>query len=236
MPTQQSALSQNMNLLSQLFGSTSARATKGGGETKQTILSQEAVNAFLKQMMEDPTSGLAKVASGARIPGMYNTTTQSMMINDLMARSAAEVAKAGAPTKITKMGMKETTSTPGMLGSKDGLMNLAILGLGSKKGRELIGSAWDSFGGGSGGDSYDSMSWLGGIDLTASGDSAVSSLMEPVMGLTPDLGFGDIVGSYAESDGGSISDLISGIFGGSGIDSEDSGGSMSDFFSGLFGD
>ena len=132
-----SLLNALVSLPKTLFGSESTVKTSGGTETKQTMLSQDAVNALLKGLMEDERTGLAKVASGARIPGMYNTTTQQLMINDLLARSAAEVAKAGAPTVTTKTPTTAVTKQAGA--GATGLLGLGALLLGTKKGKELIG-------------------------------------------------------------------------------------------------
>jgi hypothetical protein len=130
------ALTENLktaNLFSSLgtslFGSSTTRTTSGGSQTDQTMFSQEGINAMLRQLMESEQSGLAKVASGARIPGMYNTTTQQLMVNDLLARTSGEVATRTAPRVTTRQPTTETSETPGMLSSKGG--TLGMLGAGA---------------------------------------------------------------------------------------------------------
>lgn len=129
-----------------LFGSNSTVETSGGTgtstTTKQTLLSKDAVDALMKGLMEDERTGLARVASGARVPGMYNSTTQQLMINDLLARSAAEVAKASAPTTTTETRVEtpkvQKTQQPGVLSGNAGLIGAGLL-LGTEKGRKMIG-------------------------------------------------------------------------------------------------
>jgi len=122
-----------------LFGDSSTQTTEGGTSTKQTMLSKDAIDALMKGLMEDERSGLAKIASSQKIPGMYNSTSQQLMINDLLARSAAEVAKAGAPTVTTTAPSKVTKETSGVLGSTSSLIGIGALALGTKKGREMLG-------------------------------------------------------------------------------------------------
>lgn len=135
-----------------LFGSSSNEVTTGGGttSTRQTMLSQDAINALLRGMMEKEEGGLAKIASSSRIPGLYNSTTQQLMINDLMARSAAEVAKAGAPTVTTERQtapIARKVETPGVMSGTVG-KGLALAGgaayLSSDKGKKQAKSAVDS--------------------------------------------------------------------------------------------
>lgn len=77
--------------------------TSGGTKTQQTMLSQEALNTLMKQAMEG-NPGLAAIASSQKAPGLYNSTTRNLLTNDLLARSAGEVAVKSAPTV--------TSSTP----------------------------------------------------------------------------------------------------------------------------
>jgi hypothetical protein len=133
-----------MGIPSKLFGSTQNVTTSGGSSTTQSNISQAGVDALLKSLMEGTTGrpGLAQVAQGQRSAGLYNTNVRSMMVNDLMARSAAEVEKERAGTTTTKEPSTVKTKTPGALGGM-GLGGLLLgagaLGLGTKKGRELLG-------------------------------------------------------------------------------------------------
>lgn len=149
------ALSSNLNLFntlstasSGLFGKTTTRRTSGGAETKQTMLSQEAIDNILRGLMEDE-QGLSRVASGARIPGLYNTTSQQLMINDLISRSAGIAAEKSAPTVTTKTPTVEETEIPGM--GTGSLLGIGAAVLASPEARKKIGLNFDFgsvFGGG----------------------------------------------------------------------------------------
>jgi hypothetical protein len=145
------ALEKNISLASmltgmgsKLFGSSSSveESTGGGTSTKQTVMDQASINAMLKSLMEGTTGrqGLAAVSQGQRGAGLYNSNVRSMMVNDLIARSTAEVAKAGAPTVETKTPSTatRTTTTPGMVSGGTGLLGLAALVGGSAAGRKFL--------------------------------------------------------------------------------------------------
>jgi hypothetical protein len=146
-----SALTDNATLLnsllgvgSKLFGSSSSveESTGGGTSTRQTVMDQASINAMIKGLMEGTTgrAGLTAVSQGSRNAGLYNSNVRSMMVNDLIARSTAEVAKAGAPTVETKTPSTntKTTATPGMIGGGTGLLGLAALVGGSAAGRKFL--------------------------------------------------------------------------------------------------
>ena len=83
---------------------TTTTTKAGGTTTQQTMLSDVAVKDILREMMEADQGGLARIASGQKTPGLYNATSRQLMIDDLMARAAAQVERARAPIV--------TTSTP----------------------------------------------------------------------------------------------------------------------------
>ena len=144
------ATESNINLInallgvpSKIFGSTTTQTSSGGSSTQQTMISQAGVDALLKSLLEGTTgrAGLAAVASGGKRAGLYNSTTNSMLVNDLLARSAAEVEKARAPTVTTKEPSTTKTKVPGLLDSISPtglLLGGALLAGGTKKGRDLI--------------------------------------------------------------------------------------------------
>lgn len=142
-------------------------SSSGGYGYEQTILTQDAVNRLLQQIMESNT-GLTSIAQGQKNAGLYNSSTMQMLINDLMARAAGEVAVKGAKTeKVTPVSRSSSSSRPAsdtvtttktpstfttskqpMLGG--GTSSLAtLLALGSlvnnKKVRELVGGVKDVF-------------------------------------------------------------------------------------------
>lgn len=87
-------------------------SSSGGYGYEQTILTQDAVNRLLQQIMESNT-GLTSIAQGQKNAGLYNSSTMQMLINDLMARAAGEVAVKGAKTeKVTPVSSSSSFSRP----------------------------------------------------------------------------------------------------------------------------
>lgn len=142
-------------------------SSSGGYGYEQTILTQDAVNRLLQQIMESNT-GLTSIAQGQKNAGLYNSSTMQMLINDLMARAAGEVAVKGAKTeKVTPVSSSSsfsrpasdtvtTTKTPSTLttskqpmlgGGTSSLATLLALGslVNNKKVRELVGGVKDVF-------------------------------------------------------------------------------------------
>lgn len=110
--------------ISDLFGKTS---------TTTTSVSGDAQKALLNNILQG-TQGLAAVAGGQHTAGLYNSTTNQQLINDLLARSTAQVA---AENKTT------STNTQSNLTQGGGLSKIA-LALGSRmlmsKGSDLVKS------------------------------------------------------------------------------------------------
>lgn len=126
------------SLLDLFTGKKTNEVSSGGEETKQTMFSKEAMDALLKGLMEG-NSGLATVASGQKTPGLYNSTSRTLMVNDLLARSAAEVAKASAPTVTSRSGGTRSMVTPPVIDPKTGLLIGAGLLAMSPETRKKIG-------------------------------------------------------------------------------------------------
>lgn len=94
---------------STISDSGSTTTSSGGSSTKQTVLSQDTLNAMLKSALEG-SSGLADVVNAQNKSGLYNSTTNSMLTNDLLSRLATQVAVAGAPTTTTTTPDTKTTT------------------------------------------------------------------------------------------------------------------------------
>jgi hypothetical protein len=70
----------------------SGGTTTSGSKTTSSNVSQDAVNALVQQILEG-SQGLAATASGQKRAGLYNSSTNQMLVNDLIARASAEGAK-----------------------------------------------------------------------------------------------------------------------------------------------
>ena len=110
------SLTSLLKLFQTFSGSSGTQTTSGGTTTKQTILSQDVLNAMLKSAMEGTggVQGLAQVAGGQRAAGMYDSTVNTQLTNDLMSRLATQTAVAGAPTVTTSPKTTVTTAAPGV--------------------------------------------------------------------------------------------------------------------------
>jgi hypothetical protein len=114
-----SGLSSVQDLYDLINGKTTT--TSGGDQTTSGStnvvktdqgISQESMNAMLQQILSG-TQGLASVAQGQRTAGGYSSATNQMLINDLMTRSASQVAQANQSKTVTTVeGPKTVTVAP----------------------------------------------------------------------------------------------------------------------------
>ena len=78
-------------------GSNTTTTTSGRIGTKQTMISSELATQMLQNALES-NQGLAAIAQGQAGAGMYNSTTNKLLTNDLLARLTANIAEKAAPT------------------------------------------------------------------------------------------------------------------------------------------
>ena len=110
---QESSIGNLLTLLQAFSGKSGTTTTTGGTSTKQTVLDQNTLNAIMKSALEG-NQGLANVASGQRAAGMYDSTVNTQLTNDLLSRLATQTAVAGAPTVTTTPKTTVTTAAPGV--------------------------------------------------------------------------------------------------------------------------
>ena len=189
-----SALDQNINtaaslsiLLSTLLGSGDKTTTTSGGTsttTKQTNIDAAGLQSLIQSMLEDQSTGLAKVASGSKQAGLYNASTNTLLVNDLISRASNAAALASAPTttKTTTTPQTQVTASEGMLGANSNVL-LPLLGAGLLMKKDDAGkSVFDNllgsvFGGSSGSESGDFA--LGGMSVidSSTGSSALDTAL-----------------------------------------------------------
>jgi len=102
---------------------------KGKSSTTTNNTSPQGINALVQQALAG-TQGLAAVSSGARSAGVYNSSTQQLMTNDLLTRISGEAAARSGGT---------TTTQKAPLQLQD-LLTMYAMGKG-KKGLDSIWSA-----------------------------------------------------------------------------------------------
>lgn len=89
---------------------TSTTQNSGRVDTTQTILDKTATDRIIQQILES-TSGLASITSGAKASGGYNSSATQLLTDDLLARTAGEVAVRGAKTVNTIGASSSTTAS-----------------------------------------------------------------------------------------------------------------------------
>jgi hypothetical protein len=158
----------NISQLLALFKGSPAQTTiQSGGETTQkTTLDADAVTAMLNSILGG-NQGLAAVSGGQKSAGLYNSSVNTQLTNDLLARAAAAVAEKQSTTTTTKAPTTQTQQTAGQLDLGKTLLTGAATYLGNKVIKKSgIGDAVDKsvdsasrsigevlgVGGGSGGD------------------------------------------------------------------------------------
>lgn len=112
---------------------------KGTGTTTQTNTSSETVSndkakAYLQQILES-NSGLATVSSGQKAAGMYGSTVNTQLTNDLLARASAQTAALSSTKTSTSSGKTGAQLNPlATLGSlAAGQVLTPVVKAGSKK-------------------------------------------------------------------------------------------------------
>lgn len=92
-------------------------------QTTEEVASPEAVQALVQSMLQG-TNGLAAISGMQKTAGMYNSTTNGMLTNDLMSRIASAGAALNKKTVQTISG--GTTTTSGQTQSVDKVMTPQI--------------------------------------------------------------------------------------------------------------
>lgn len=111
-------------------GSNTTTTTSGRIGTKQTMISSELATQMLQNALES-NQGLAAIAQGQAGAGMYNSTTNKLLTNDLLARLTANIAEKAAPTVESISPTTQTAKVANTVPSLKGQVpNLAALTLG----------------------------------------------------------------------------------------------------------
>lgn len=110
-------------------GSNTTTTTSGGIGTKQTMISSELATQMLQNALES-NQGLAAIAQGQAGAGMYNSTTNKLLTNDLLARLTANIAEKAAPTvesiSPTTQTVKVANTVPSLKGQVPTLTALTL--------------------------------------------------------------------------------------------------------------
>lgn len=95
------------------LGKTTTQDTSGGSSTTTVTegASSDSVSARIKTLLESST-GLASIAGQQRTAGLYNSSTNKLLVNDLVARATAQAeATQSSKTSTTTQAPSTTTNT-----------------------------------------------------------------------------------------------------------------------------
>lgn len=88
--------------------------------TKTTSVSAEGMQAMLQNILQS-TQGLAAVTQGQKSSGLYNSSVNTQMVNDLLTRASAQVAANNSTTTVKtapQVNKSDLLTTLGLIGGK----------------------------------------------------------------------------------------------------------------------
>lgn len=116
-----------MSLIQGIQGGESTTKTSGGKQTTQTQLSDNAVQEQIKRILAG-SGGVRDIGNSARKSGLYNSTSEDLLLGNLYATAANQGEIARAPVVTTMAPQTSTTQTAGAgLGTTAGLIGGAAL-------------------------------------------------------------------------------------------------------------
>lgn len=116
-------------------------ALKGSSQTTTSGVSPAGVTALIQQSLGG-VNGLAQVQLGAKSAGLYNSSTNQLLTNDLVTRTAAAAAATNTTTTVKKnpqISGSNILATIGALGAKS-VLGPAASGLAKKYGVDQWGN------------------------------------------------------------------------------------------------
>lgn len=139
------------SLLGTVQGRSQTSKTSGGTTTQQTNVSDQGVSELINQILSNSSNGVQSIGRSARNTGLYNSTSEDLLLQNLYATAANQAELARSPTTSTTSGTTTTTNAAGTgigtLAATVGGAALLNSALNSDIGQNLIGSI---FGGGLG--------------------------------------------------------------------------------------
>jgi hypothetical protein len=204
-------LLQTIPSIAALFSSpttTTTSSTDPSTTTESTSISKEGMDALLKQIL-DSNKGLSSVTSGQRSAGLYNSTSNSLLTNDLLTRAAGEVAsrtatKTGVTTGGAKTTAQKTTAPISPAVATGGAGALGLL--------SALGKSKNAFAAGSEGGLYEAISGRDVVDTFGDYNPATSFSSSSIAG---DVGTG--YSGYADTFGMSAAPAADFLGGGYGL-------------------
>lgn len=116
-----------MTLLNGVNGKSQTTKTSGGTTTQQTNVSGQGIQEILNSILSG-SGGVKDIGSRARNSGLYNSTSEDLLLGNLYATAANKAELARSPTVTTTTPQTQTTTTPGTgIGGLAGTLGTAFL-------------------------------------------------------------------------------------------------------------
>lgn len=205
------------NLIGGLKDKTSTTKTSGGTSTQQTNVSDQGVQQILNQILSG-SGGVKTIGSRARSSGLYNSTSEDLLLGNLYATAANQAELARSPTVTTTTPQTQVTTQKGTsAGDLAGTLGGAFLAsqalnIGAKALQPAIDSGTNYVS-----DLLGSLLGTSGVTGSGTGDGSKVKLGDVDVGVGG--GFGGSVGGsgtgIATGEGFGINTSTLGNFGGS---------------------
>lgn len=116
-----------MQLINGVKGSSSTTKSSGGTTTQQANVSDQGVNQLIKQILSG-SGGVKTIGNRARSSGLYNSTSEDLLLGNLYSDAANKAELARTPTVTTTSGQTQTTKQEGTgIGNLAGTLGGAFL-------------------------------------------------------------------------------------------------------------
>lgn len=102
-----------LNLIQGVQGKSQTTKTSGGTTTQQTNVSDQGVNELINRILSGQ-GGVKSVGSRARASGLYNSTSEDILLGNLYATAANQAELARTPTVTTTTPQTQTTEQEGI--------------------------------------------------------------------------------------------------------------------------
>jgi len=210
-----------VNVVEAVRGKESSGTTKTSGTTtQQTNISDQGIQQLIQGILAGP-GGVRSVGGAARRSGLYNSSTEDMMLGDLYARAANQAELARSPTTTTtnqtqSSQMQQGGIGLGSLGSLVGGGMLLNSLFGGSTGTGGLGGILG--GGGAGGGIGEAISGLLGGGGGAAASGGLSAGAGGIGGLASSMGPESVkmlsgAGGTAAASAGGLSGTIAGLGG-----------------------
>ena len=103
-------------------GSTAQTGSNTSTQTTRSDITAEGINKMLQDILSGD-QGIAQIAMGERSAGAYNSTSRQFLTNDLLSRTAGELAKLQAGTTTSTVGSTNQMSNTSQVGSSSQVNN-----------------------------------------------------------------------------------------------------------------